>query len=121
MSGGIGHLVLSGPLILAVPVAAAAGAVTFLSPCVLPLVPGYLSYVAGMSGVDAQASPAAGDGRPAGTGSAVAACSTVATSKPAAAVTTVGTSSTAATGSPAPGAGGGGTAVKAPAATVAAS
>jgi len=68
MGGGIGHLVLSGPLILAVPVAAAAGAVTFLSPCVLPLVPGYLSYVAGMSGVDAQASPAAGDGRPAGTG-----------------------------------------------------
>ena len=53
MGGGIGHLVLSGPLILAVPVAAAAGAVTFLSPCVLPLVPGYLSYVAGMSGVDA--------------------------------------------------------------------
>jgi cytochrome c-type biogenesis protein len=29
--------------------------VTFLSPCVLPLVPGYLSYVTGMSGVDAQA------------------------------------------------------------------
>ena len=50
MGGGIGHLVLSGPLILAVPVAAAAGAVTFLSPCVLPLVPGYLSYVACMSG-----------------------------------------------------------------------
>ncbi len=62
MSGGIGHLVLSGPLILAVPVAAAAGAVTFLSPCVLPLVPGYLSYVTGMSGVDAQASVAADDG-----------------------------------------------------------
>ena len=60
MGGGIGHLVLSGPLILAVPVAAAAGAVTFLSPCVLPLVPGYLSYVAGMSGVDAQA-PRAGE------------------------------------------------------------
>jgi cytochrome c-type biogenesis protein len=61
--------------------------------------------------VDAQASPAAGDGRPAGTGSTAAAGSTVATS------------STAATGSPAPGAGdsGGGTAVKAPAATVAAS
>ena len=70
MSGGIGHLVLSGPLILAVPVAAAAGAVTFLSPCVLPLVPGYLSYVAGMSGVDAQASLAAGDAGPAGTGGA---------------------------------------------------
>ncbi len=57
--GGVGHLVLTGPLILAVPVAAAAGAVTFLSPCVLPLVPGYLSYVTGMAGVDAQASRAA--------------------------------------------------------------
>lgn len=52
--GGISHLILSGPLILAVPIAAAAGAVTFLSPCVLPLVPGYLSYVTGMSGQDAQ-------------------------------------------------------------------
>jgi cytochrome c-type biogenesis protein len=129
MGGGIGHLVLSGPLILAVPVAAAAGAVTFLSPCVLPLVPGYLSYVAGMSGVDAQASPAAGDGRPAGTGSTATAGSTVAagsmaaTDRAAAAGSTVATSSTAATSSPAPGAGGsgGGTAVKAPAATVAAS
>ncbi len=62
MGSGVGHLVLSGPLILAVPIAAAAGAVTFLSPCVLPLVPGYLSYVAGMSGVDAQALPAAARG-----------------------------------------------------------
>jgi len=53
MSGGVGNLVLSGPLILAVPVAVAAGAVTFLSPCVLPLVPGYLSYVTGMSGTAA--------------------------------------------------------------------
>jgi cytochrome c-type biogenesis protein len=50
----IGSLVSSGPLILAVPVAAAAGAVTFLSPCCLPLVPGYLSYVTGMSGVGAE-------------------------------------------------------------------
>jgi cytochrome c-type biogenesis protein len=58
MSGGVGNLVLSGPLILAVPVAVAAGAVTFLSPCVLPLVPGYLSYVTGMSGT------AAGPDRP---------------------------------------------------------
>ncbi len=60
MSGGIGHLILSGPLLFAVPVAAAAGAVTFLSPCVLPLVPGYLSYVTGMSGVDAQQAAATG-------------------------------------------------------------
>ena len=65
MSGGIGHLILSGPLLFAVPVAAAAGAVTFLSPCVLPLVPGYLSYVTGMSGVDAQQDAGTG-GAPAG-------------------------------------------------------
>lgn len=45
----------SGSLLLAVPVAIAAGAVSFASPCVLPLVPGYLSYVTGMSAVDAQA------------------------------------------------------------------
>ena len=50
MSGGIAQLVFSGPVLLAIPVAAAAGAVTFLSPCCLPLVPGYLSYVTGMSG-----------------------------------------------------------------------
>jgi cytochrome c-type biogenesis protein len=59
MSGGIEHLVQTGPLILAAPIAAAAGALTFLSPCVLPLVPGYLSYVTGMSGTDAQRADAA--------------------------------------------------------------
>ena len=52
-------LVSSGPLLLAIPVAAAAGAVTFLSPCCLPLVPGYLAYITGMSGADATAAPAA--------------------------------------------------------------
>ncbi len=52
---GVGQLVVNGPLILAVPVAAAAGAVTFISPCCLPLVPGYLSYVTGMAGADASA------------------------------------------------------------------
>jgi cytochrome c-type biogenesis protein len=62
MSGGVGHLVLSGPLLLAVPLAAAAGAVTFLSPCVLPLVPGYLSFVTGMSGMDAEQRGGAPDG-----------------------------------------------------------
>jgi len=117
MGGGIGHLVLSGPLILAVPVAAAAGAVTFLSPCVLPLVPGYLSYVAGMSGVDAQASSSAADPGPAGTSGTAAAGGVFGTASAA------GPGSTAGTSSPAPDAGGsgGGTAVKAPAATMAAS
>jgi cytochrome c-type biogenesis protein len=47
---GAAHLVFSGPLLLAMPVAAAAGAITFLSPCCLPLVPGFLSYVTGMAG-----------------------------------------------------------------------
>ena len=117
MGGGIGHLVLSGPLILAVPVAAAAGAVTFLSPCVLPLVPGYLSYVAGMSGVDAQASLAAGDSGPAGTGGAATPAGVAGT------VGAIGTGGAAGPGSPAPDVGGtgGGTAVKAPATTMAAS
>jgi len=63
---GVEHLILSGPLLFAVPVAAAAGAVTFLSPCVLPLVPGYLSYVTGMSGVDAQQPAADAETAPAG-------------------------------------------------------
>ncbi|MEW1958651.1 cytochrome c biogenesis protein CcdA [Kineococcus sp. NPDC059986] len=42
--------VQSGPLLLAVPLAALAGLVSFLSPCVLPLVPGFLAYVTGLSG-----------------------------------------------------------------------
>ncbi|TNY38900.1 cytochrome c biogenesis CcdA family protein [Thermomonospora catenispora] len=44
--------VTDGSLLLAMPLAALAGLVSFASPCVLPLVPGYLSYVTGMSGVD---------------------------------------------------------------------
>ncbi len=44
--------VTDGPVLVALPVAAAAGLVSFLSPCVLPLVPGYLSYVTGLTGVD---------------------------------------------------------------------
>jgi cytochrome c-type biogenesis protein len=47
---GLGSVVAGGSLVVAVPVAVAAGVVSFLSPCVLPLVPGYLSYVTGMSG-----------------------------------------------------------------------
>ncbi|GMA32407.1 cytochrome c biogenesis CcdA family protein [Litorihabitans aurantiacus] len=44
--------VLSGPLLLALPVALIAGFVSFASPCVLPLVPGYLGYLGGMTGAD---------------------------------------------------------------------
>jgi cytochrome c-type biogenesis protein len=44
--------ITSGSLLLAAPIAFAAGVVSFLSPCVLPLVPGYLSFVTGLSGAE---------------------------------------------------------------------
>ena len=47
--------VTSGSLLLAIPLAFAAGLVSFLSPCVLPLVPGYLSYITGVAGARATA------------------------------------------------------------------
>ena len=87
-------LVSSGPLLLAIPVAAAAGAVTFLSPCCLPLVPGYLAYITGMSGADATAVPAelavegtaaGGEAGAAGGGGADGGVTTRARAKPAAA------------------------------------
>lgn len=44
--------VSTGSLLLAIPVALLAGLVSFLSPCVLPLVPGYVGYVTGLAGQD---------------------------------------------------------------------
>jgi len=41
--------IMSGFFITALPVAFVAGVISFLSPCVLPLVPGYLSFAAGFS------------------------------------------------------------------------
>jgi len=55
LADGFSHTVSDGPLLAAAAVSALVGIVGFLSPCVLPLVPGYLSYVAGLSG--------SGDGR----------------------------------------------------------
>ncbi|PKH40353.1 cytochrome c-type biogenesis protein [Nocardioides alpinus] len=43
---------LSGSLILALPVALMAGLISFFSPCVIPLLPGYLSYATGLSGAE---------------------------------------------------------------------
>ena len=64
-----------GTLFLAIPVAFVAGLISFLSPCVLPLVPGYLSYVTGLSGADL-----AGDVRISdGPGTAVAPAAQIAT------------------------------------------
>lgn len=45
-------LAISGPLLVAAVVAVLAGAVSFASPCVVPLVPGYLAYLAGLVGAD---------------------------------------------------------------------
>jgi cytochrome c-type biogenesis protein len=66
-------LAVSGPLLAAVAVAVLAGAVSFASPCVVPLVPGYLAYLAGLVGADAPpatveqaAAPRAGRWRVAG-------------------------------------------------------
>ncbi|MGH8774391.1 MAG: cytochrome c biogenesis CcdA family protein [Jiangellaceae bacterium] len=51
----VGELVAGGPVLFAIPIALLAGAITFASPCCLPLVPGYLSYVTGMSAADVAA------------------------------------------------------------------
>ncbi|MFD7238849.1 cytochrome c biogenesis CcdA family protein [Streptomyces syringium] len=50
--GDLNQTVLTGALLLALPVAVLGGLVSFFSPCVLPLVPGYLSYVTGVTGAD---------------------------------------------------------------------
>lgn len=59
LAGGVGEAfnsaAISGPLILAVLACLVAGLVSFASPCVVPLVPGYLSYLAGVVGADAPA------------------------------------------------------------------
>ena len=47
-------LILSGSMWLAMPLALLAGLVSFLSPCVLPLVPGYLGYVSGVAATRAR-------------------------------------------------------------------
>jgi cytochrome c-type biogenesis protein len=52
--------ILSGSMWVALAVAAAAGIVAFVSPCVLPVVPGYLGYVSGLAGQNAAAGGSAG-------------------------------------------------------------
>ncbi|MGH3544832.1 MAG: cytochrome c biogenesis CcdA family protein [Mycobacteriales bacterium] len=54
LANGFADAATSGPLLLAIAVAALAGLVSFASPCVLPLVPGYVSYVAGAAGSDVE-------------------------------------------------------------------
>ncbi|MFF4401366.1 cytochrome c biogenesis CcdA family protein [Streptomyces sp. NPDC001480] len=54
LAGEVGknQTVLNGALLVALPIAVLGGLVSFFSPCVLPLVPGYLSYVTGVAGTD---------------------------------------------------------------------
>jgi cytochrome c-type biogenesis protein len=56
----VSEVVLNGPLLLSAVIAALAGLVSFASPCVLPLVPGYLGY---LSGITSHASRGAAPGR----------------------------------------------------------
>jgi cytochrome c-type biogenesis protein len=65
-------IAFSGSLLLAVPVAILAGLVSFASPCVLPLVPGYVGYVSGMAAANAGGGAGRG-GRGSGAGTAVVA------------------------------------------------
>lgn len=51
---GFTQIAAAGPLLLALGVCLLAGLVSFASPCVVPLVPGYLSYLAAVVGVDEQ-------------------------------------------------------------------
>ena len=53
---GFAHIAAAGPLLVALGACLLAGLVSFASPCVVPLVPGYLSYLAAVVGVD-EASP----------------------------------------------------------------
>jgi cytochrome c-type biogenesis protein len=56
---GFSQVAATGPLLLALTVCLLAGLVSFASPCVVPLVPGYLSYLAAVVGVDEQPAPGA--------------------------------------------------------------
>jgi cytochrome c-type biogenesis protein len=56
---GFAQIAAAGPLLVALGVCLLAGLVSFASPCVVPLVPGYLSYLAAVVGVDEQPPPGA--------------------------------------------------------------
>jgi cytochrome c-type biogenesis protein len=63
MADWLQNTAFSGSMLVAVPVAVLAGLVSFFSPCVIPLLPGYLSYTTGLSGAelaDPEAAPRRG-------------------------------------------------------------
>ena len=56
---GFAEIAAAGPVLTAFGVCVLAGLVSFASPCVVPLVPGYLSYLAAIVGVEEQPGPVA--------------------------------------------------------------
>ncbi|HEX7322725.1 MAG TPA: cytochrome c biogenesis CcdA family protein [Mycobacterium sp.] len=68
---GLSQTVAAGPLVAALALSVLAGLVSFASPCVVPLVPGYLSYLAAVVGVDVTEGSATGRVRWRVTGSAM--------------------------------------------------
>ncbi len=57
MNGSVGEIIFSGDLVAALPIAFLAGLLAFLSPCVIPLIPGYIAYVSGFT-LTAEPTPA---------------------------------------------------------------
>lgn len=82
---GVGEVVSSGSLVIAIPLAVLAGLISFASPCVLPLVPGYLSYVTGLTGAELEEARARAAVPAGATAGSVAAASTSPSSGPGAA------------------------------------
>jgi cytochrome c-type biogenesis protein len=56
MGSDFGNIIANGQFLVAVPIAILAGLVSFASPCILPLVPGYIAYVGGIAGSDGKRS-----------------------------------------------------------------
>jgi cytochrome c-type biogenesis protein len=57
VNGSVGEIIFSGDLVAALPIAFLAGLLAFLSPCVIPLIPGYIAYVSGFT-LTAEPTPA---------------------------------------------------------------
>ena len=64
----VGGLITNANVVVAVGIAFLAGIVSFASPCVVPLVPGYLAYMTGLSGAEIQDGSGSGRARVLGGG-----------------------------------------------------
>ena len=76
---GFAEIAAAGPVALALAVCVLAGLVSFASPCVVPLVPGYLSYLAAVVGVDDHVRPNEQTGAKVRDGAAISSISAVRT------------------------------------------